>query len=477
MDTFDIGRHSRVTIERFKSLEEKLQSLENLEYPTEGSLMLSMVLRNFCEVAISSIVGYSEHYLAEQDDDMPEVFFENYMLAHARLVQFVRFVETSRITDNPIAIIGPLESILRKIHNDTRLIIRPQSEYMYETWFLLEEISKAAIDIGSPLYTSMSMITKPEDSPENIVVLNYPASEKENVLLHALFGHEIGHFAVDKHKLVDDLEIGTKRDALIEKYYGITAQLGDKDRLITDFSNWLTEILSDIVGCRLFGPAFFLAFDHFCIVESTYYSTIAHKEYKYQYPPLAIRTEVILKELNQYVVDQGNSHDSRTQKLFEPFLKYAKRLPWETSIENLDYPEKKHDLVTWSSVKLALEDRSLLSKVDSIVQGQEYSPAIFFREVPILLERMQNEIIPNEVGFDSTNGRKSANWISILNAAWAYYYSVLDLDEFAKPDKIEELFSLMHESSRHVLRAIELSEIQKFFEAEREIHEGHEDLV
>ena len=107
-----------------------------------------------------------------------------------------------------------------------------------------------------------------------IIIVAFPRQLKHCVLLHAIFGHELGHTAMDatrtggilRAKVLPALATGSLADC-----EGARAWLRDKDaperirEAASDdafqfkprwLENWYKEILCDLFGLRLFGPSF-----------------------------------------------------------------------------------------------------------------------------------------------------------------------------------------------------------------------------
>jgi len=112
------------------------------------------------------------------------------------------------------------------------------------------------------------------------IVLNYPLSDSDRLLLHPIFAHELSHASVDEHKLVDAVE--THLDAapafVKELQQTVTAMASEwpaatqtqiTGTLRAWLRDWIEELLCDHLATETMGPAFVWSFASF-VMPLTY---------------------------------------------------------------------------------------------------------------------------------------------------------------------------------------------------------------
>jgi hypothetical protein len=130
------------------------------------------------------------------------------------------------------------------------------------------------------------------------IVLNYPLSDNDRLLLHPIFAHELGHAAVDEHGLV--AEVQTKLDADPRFSDALHRAVADTAAIWPGLSqtrragalrglvaNWLTELLCDHLATAVSGPAFLWAFAGFVL-------PLSYDDHGQSHPPNTIRLRLVL---------------------------------------------------------------------------------------------------------------------------------------------------------------------------------------
>lgn len=155
-------------------------------------------------------------------------------------------------------------------------------------------------------------------SRQRFLIISFPPSLKRHVLLHALFGHEVGHTAAfinDTVAILDsdvlpalvassplrdvatmnawihrsDADASVKSDlAAYKKSTGQDFSFAEKHRM-----GWIVELICDLVGTLLFGPAFLAA-------HHTYLKPLQPEPYGVgllnpTHPPFAIRHKMLVQ--------------------------------------------------------------------------------------------------------------------------------------------------------------------------------------
>ncbi len=169
------------------------------------------------------------------------------------------------------------------------------------------------------------MIYGEEESPtasnQKILTIVFPRTLKHFVLLHPILGHEIGHALlnmmkhsekfqniVDEHLLPKSNHFHSEESIAAWLYSpnapdAIQLQLARLDsefdpsiteetffKRFASISNWLEEILCDIIGVLIFGPSFIGAHTHLLPIADITGLTLSR-----QHPPTALRIHIMLQ--------------------------------------------------------------------------------------------------------------------------------------------------------------------------------------
>lgn len=174
------------------------------------------------------------------------------------------------------------------VGKDVDLVMVPNPEYMYSTtsWPF------GAVIAATPGFTP-STSRRP-------IVLNYPLTDSDRLLLHPIFAHELGHASVSEHDLVSTVEAQLDADP------AFTAALGGAVTQLTLLTgmppaqasgeirqalrSWIEESLCDHLAAEVAGPAFLWAFLSFVM-------PLSYAEASHDYPPNTVRVELISRHL------------------------------------------------------------------------------------------------------------------------------------------------------------------------------------
>jgi hypothetical protein len=174
---------------------------------------------------------------------------------------------------------------------DVDLVVIPNAEAMYSTtsWPF-----SAVID-GTAGFTP-SASRRP-------IVLNYPLSDGDRLLLHPLFAHEIGHASVHEHNLVSAVETGLdSRETFsvpfnetvqaMKSYWPAAGEARINGTLRAMLRAWIEELLCDHLATEAMGPAFLLAFACFVM-------PLSYGEPGNIHPPTTLRVSLMLEHLRR----------------------------------------------------------------------------------------------------------------------------------------------------------------------------------
>ncbi len=171
---------------------------------------------------------------------------------------------------------------------DVDLVVVPDPEFMYAT--------------TSWPFSAVINLT-PGFTPANTrrpVVLNYPLSDADRLLLHPIFAHELGHASVDEHGLVAALETELDNDpvfmtALQDTVNEMAASTGLTQTQLSGtlrgwLHDWIEELLCDHLAIEAAGPAFMWSFAVFVLPQG-------YGEPGREHPPNTVRMKLALDHL------------------------------------------------------------------------------------------------------------------------------------------------------------------------------------
>ncbi|GAA0332327.1 hypothetical protein GCM10009087_48160 [Sphingomonas oligophenolica] len=148
----------------------------------------------------------------------------------------------------------------------------------------------------------------PRMGNRRIVVVAFPRQLKHHVLLHSIFGHELGHTASAStetgaritHEVLEALVDQTALQDSVQATQWLRSdrapplpadQSGNKTFPEEALVNWRTEIICDLFGLMLFGPSFVAA--HRTILEPLSGNPAEFTLLNSTHPPYAIRRQIL----------------------------------------------------------------------------------------------------------------------------------------------------------------------------------------
>ena len=158
-------------------------------------------------------------------------------------------------------------------------------------------------------------------SRRRFLVVAFPRSLKHHVLLHALFGHEVGHTALHTviaggilqnevvSALIDssplkslaDMNAWLNSPAAPQEIKNELSHFATRTGRVFAFTEeirnyWLIELICDLFGMLLFGPAFFAA--HRAYLQPLHPNPYAINTIQATHPPFAVRHKMLTRLMN-----------------------------------------------------------------------------------------------------------------------------------------------------------------------------------
>jgi hypothetical protein len=178
------------------------------------------------------------------------------------------------------------------VGTDVDLVVVPNPEFMYSTtsWPF------SAVINSTPGFTPANT--------RRPIVLNYPLSDADRLLLHPVFAHELGHASADEHDLVSRVEAQLDADpsftAAFQKtvndlhanYWPAAAPTQISGTIRAWLRGWTEELLCDHLAIEAAGPAFIWAFAAFVM-------PLTYGEPGSEHPPNTLRMKLALDHLDR----------------------------------------------------------------------------------------------------------------------------------------------------------------------------------
>lgn len=472
-----VRSYSSEIIYRIREIQTKCDYLDSLDFPSASPKRLLRLIKNTSAILEDAVCAVFIDFSRNEEDGDEE--FTTLILIDdfaEEIYSHLRYVDGAITTKLPWSIINSFETLIKQIMPNAEVMLRPQWKYnfsivisdfraMYQRY--LNKLSQ---------YVPQEKINGVfDDFPDSFYVASFPALERKNILIHCLLGHEVGHLRAKqyiKHATSECLKAIEQQ----VKGLGIRDSYEQAEKIKTASLAWqrgLEEILSDIVGVLLFGPAILFSTHEFALGYD--YNCTPSNE-NYYYPPWKMRLSEIYKVITEIPDTKSASH-------FLPLSHNAAFLPEiitainkkseeikNTLRERLDKAKIDNDPILKIAYKQIEKDITIATKEfrqefagKSLIMG----PEKLYAKLQELIDRLKTGIPPN-ASEQPNSERTPATTVEIINAAWFHkiQYQGKDLDASAKstPNGVAKEFNNRHikkdTTNRLVLKAIEYSHIE-----------------
>lgn len=476
-------------ISRSQANQERCKKLLSADYASHSPVSLIKVIDRMC------------HYLGEAAKEIYRLFnweTTNYEDNESFLLDLrdtdtiirslgadLRYAENAKTQIVPWSVIKPIEKFIKDLLPGITIMLTSAWEYKY---------SIAATDLRSQYYDDLEIYQNllPNTSLEKEVfqdfkqpfhIISFPALERKNILLHCLIGHEIGHLFskiyINKDRITQfDDKIRDIVNGIVKSKYIFAGQnplfIQNQIKKETELEirrasvAWqvgLAEILSDIIGAVLFGPAMLFSFFEIAIQ----YDIDEKPHYKNSfYPPCRLRLREILRTI-----------DTPDQEFF-PLTKDNFELG-KIKIKSIESVNKRFELIKEITQnekdKKKFQDDQILKTVykeidKNISEAKEIiykdlerkviKPSVLYKRLPYLIDRINNKIPPNAYE-DSISNSETATIVEIINAVW--FHKISWEDKIFNDDGSfnKDICKDRDRMNRLTLKAIEYADVQKEF--------------
>ncbi len=420
------------------------ESLQHLKSHTH--LLKDGLLQRIDELSVSDypdetpnqIIGFLQDFLTGLGEVIEKATSEKSLKSLSSLIQelgiFLEWLDNAHTEQTPRGLLQLLKNIIDRMVKNSRVIARPQAQYNYSIYnlgYLLEKLVKDYIP-----HSKQTNFQKYLSSP--IKLISFPRIERDNVLAHAIFGHELGHpiaseYLAEEVNNVDKYQETCRRlqqqvsEFVDEELKKSTVTVGDSDKLkfttqlfekiLRIRKRALEELVSDAVGIFIFGPsAFFACYELFW--SSNLDAKPASAEF---YPPPRMRIRLMLDLMerddfnNQFSQLENNPAIASYVKTKRTFLENAEQL----SAVNKDQVEIENDpilKIAYDAMASSLSDAYNFAKEKT--KSVSFNIDAIFSQLPELIRRLELSIPPNEVG--DPNKPQTVDYRAALLASWMF---------------------------------------------------------
>ncbi len=248
---------------------------------------------------VLDLIGAAEHRIGRQPfGDAPARVRKSFSRSLRDIILILRAAHAAmpwiEATQSPGINLGSLylteECAEMLVGSKVDLVIVPDIEFMYSTisWPFSEVIDE-----------TRGFSPKTDRRP---IVLHYPLSDSNRLLLHAIFSHELGHSAVAEANLVNIVQSQLDEDpdfgvALEKATEAMRAEwpANSETRTVRTIRQWLRgwveELLCDQLAIEASGPAYLWAFAGFVL-------PLSYADEHPIYPPNTLRVKLALDLLD-----------------------------------------------------------------------------------------------------------------------------------------------------------------------------------
>lgn len=246
---------------------------------------------------VHDLIGAVEHRMAQQPADNASVTARTAFARSMRQsIVMLRGAHAAlpwlEATRRPYINLGSLyvteEWARVLIGTDVDLVVVPDPEFMYAT-------------TSWPFSAVINLTTgfRPTNH-RRPVVLNYPLSDADRLLLHPIFAHELSHASVDEYDLVAAVETALNSDPVFTAALQIAVEDMAASTGLTQtqasgtlrgwLHDWIEELLCDHLAIEAAGPAFLWSFAVFVMPQG-------YGQPGREHPPNTVRMKFALDHL------------------------------------------------------------------------------------------------------------------------------------------------------------------------------------
>lgn len=447
--------------ERIKRDAEKIS---NHDFSSKASKQLSDTLVLFAKAFRESTENIFRK-IDFQDNQVFQIYFQqlqNIMDLTHHIAEQLRYIEQSKMSKSPIGLLSPLQDIANQIIPNVQIIL-------YEMWQHNYAIHKKSFnEIFQLILQDIQMyicnerfqeIEKTLTTPLHLIA--FPHIDKKNILQYSLLGHELGHLYVDERLKKFDIKKHIMSDSNIMK---LLTQSQNKPQMLQEIEEkWrrlVEELLSDVVGTVLFGPAMLFSMFEFAIQRDI---DLEPRKQNNFYPPwrsrLRLSYEMVKKMLPSFGTQGYGAHLFEQQKIL-------------CRIEEIKQIIENQKDINAMSLDVSSVFKNATAYIESIygdilheLRIESFNETKFTENIKILTDRLQNGLTPNIL--DDLKISSNATLCEILNTAWQYRIS-WEGSIFNEQNEFNEIYLKKRRTLNQLTnKAIEFADLTNLYKKEK----------
>ncbi len=379
------------------------------------------------------VIDLLQQILTNLSNEISNSSNEDFLSLTCQLVQdfgeYLHFLDNANTEQTPRGLVQILEEVLGILDPNAHLLAWPQADYNYGIIDILPILKNATANVFSKEVNDRIF----REYPDALKLISFPRIDRDDILVHSIFGHELGHPIADDfistYELTSAFQQGLKEAASnVEEEYKdklsklsginlIETQRAIIDGLIKVYKRGIAELVSDCVGVIIFGPsALFAAYE--VLITDGLDNAPVNSQY---YPPSRMRIR-----LSKQIMDEesftSNLLDLPEKDLPEGVSDAIRN--FVSHIEEISSSSYDRDAINNEPIlreAYAWIDKSLpdaISYARNETIDVRYDSDVIKDEVPELLNRLYLGVPPNEIG--RYPDVRPANWRTAILAAWIY---------------------------------------------------------
>jgi len=441
----------RVKADTIERLATKLEHAG--DFPTDTPAKLSKLIRHSAQIL-------GEHLPTTPPDQLINV---NFLLCS--IAEHLRFIDRSRIANTPWSMIQGTEKFLkRQAGSSTDFIIRPQWKYNYNLIGEFVEVYRTSIRSLTWISIADWETSIEGLAQHKIYCISFPRVERLNCLLHANWGHEIGHIIAkewidnnfdqlwqsEETQILNSVkrEIDKNPLPVVPLFQDILKQemVADQvNKVMQVAKQGLTELICDAIGVQLLGPAALAAAIEFSAPLSIDESPLNRD----MYPPWRYRIRLMVEACKQDLEEHTQKYEAEEVHYPGPTIKPF----WDWLRETTYLVQNKADIASLNSNIITREAYKVICAKWQQIRQQALRLLLYNSEEPYhlfeqvrdieqLVHKLEHDTPPNEIGQWPKNSPASLE--NILNAAWVFKIGRIRQDpKWGVTDDFEKLFRLV----------------------------------
>lgn len=443
---------------------------------------LLRAFKHICGHSQTVLLEYLRSYQRAPDDTIRSIKIVSHFLCY-ELASHIRFAEGASIDRTPGSFVRALEKLVDSMDllPDSTLIVRPQWHYNFKI-FELRRHYEHTLDKYLEPKTVQEILSK---FKKNIYIISFPGFQRENIIIHTILGHELGHpIAYEYLQFIEDktyqydvekrvADAFKKEDIFKRALKPLSRDEKDKYKakiiqtIVLLRDGFVSEILSDLVSVYVFSLGALFSLASWCRDERDI--DTPDLNLNHPHPAWRTRLRLIVKELNTEdlsILNQDFSQyhieKSFSQEIASCIRKKLSEVEELVSIKSDEDFLESHPItqIAYHFTKQALPDiRSFLKQ-----RLVRYKLKSHYTDILKCAQRLQHSIPPNAINEYYIYEPKIANLQTILIGGSLYKETFLSSMPLGQEKKYIERFDQLNQL---LMKALELSLIHSEFHKDR----------